>query len=315
MTAGLDPQLQELLQVADEAGVPAIHTFSYVKAREFYRLTSAKLAGEPPQNLTVTEQTLELSTAEIPIRIYRPESSADEPQPALIYFHGGGWCIGDLDSHDHVCRWLASHSNCVILSVDYRMGPEYKFPAAVDDAFGVTYWVASNSRELGIDADRIGVGGDSAGGNLSAVVTLLAREQGAPNLACQLLIYPATDMLMRFPSHATCGDGYRLTRTSIAWFISGYLRDGEDMYDMRASPLMADSHADLPPAFVMTAAFDPLKDEGEAYAEKLKESGVKVKYSCYQGMVHGFIAMPGAVDMAKTALLDAAHYLKEQLHA
>ena len=147
----------------------------------------------------------------------------------------------------------------------------------------------------------------------SKPMTLLAREQGEPHFGCQLLIYPATDMLMRFPSHAICGDGYRLTRTSIAWFISGYLRNGEDMYDQRASPLMAESHADLPPAFIMTAAFDPLKDEGEAYANKLRDSDVTVKYCCYEGMVHGFIAMPGAVDMAKTALLDAASYLKQQL--
>jgi acetyl esterase/lipase len=313
MTNELDPQLAELLQAADDAGIPPIHSFSYVDARDFYVLTAKKLAGETPDNLDVSDEVISTSLADIPIRIYRPEGTQDQLMPALIYFHGGGWCIGDLDSHDHVCRWLASHSECVVISVDYRMGPEHKFPAAVEDAFKSVKWISSHADELKIDENRIGIGGDSAGGNLSAVVTLLAREQGGPHFGCQLLIYPATDMLMRFPSHAICGDGYRLTRTSIAWFISGYLRNGEDMYDKRASPLMAESHADLPPAFIMTAAFDPLKDEGEAYAAKLTESGVEVKYHCYEGMVHGFIAMPGAVDMAKTALLDAASYLKQQL--
>jgi acetyl esterase/lipase len=197
--------------------------------------------------------------------------------------------------------------------VDYRMGPEHKFPAAVEDAYAATKWIAEHAGELQLDKDRIGIGGDSAGGNLSAVVTLLAREQGELQLCCQVLIYPATDMLMRFPSHATCGDGYRLTRTSIAWFINGYLRNGEDMYDYRASPLMAADHGGLPPAFILTAAFDPLKDEGEAYANKLKEQGVPVKYHCYEGMVHGFIAMPGAVDMAKTALQDTAAFIRANL--
>ena len=313
MTDELDPQLAELLQAADDAGIPPIHSFSYVDARDFYVLTSKKLAGDPPTNLDISEKIIPAPFVDIPIRIYRPQGTLEQLMPALIYFHGGGWCIGDLESHDHVCRWLASHSGCVVISVDYRVGPEHKFPAAVEDAYMASEWIATHAKELKLDVNRIGIGGDSAGGNLSAVVTLLAKEQGGPQFCCQLLIYPATDMLMRFPSHALCGDGYRLTRTSIAWFINGYLRNGEDMYDQRASPLMAESHADLPPAFIMTAAFDPLKDEGEAYATKLKESGVEVKYHCYEGMVHGFIAMPGAVDMAKTALLDAAGYIKQQL--
>ena len=313
MTNQLDPQVADLLRAADEAGVPPIHSLPYKEAREFYLLTSKKLAGEAPDKLDVSDLIMETSVAPIPIRMYRPRGTSDQPLPALVYFHGGGWCIGDLDSHDHVCRWLAAHSDCVVISVDYRMGPEHKFPAAVEDAFAATEWIASHAAELKIDANRIGIGGDSAGGNLSAVVTLLAREQGGPHLVCQLLIYPATDMLMRFPSHVSCGDGYRLTRTSIVWFINGYLRDGEDMYDFRASPLMAENYVNLPPAFILTAAFDPLADEGEAYANKLKEAGIPVKYHCYEGMVHGFIAMPGEVDMAKTALLDAAGYIKQQL--
>ena len=154
--------------------------------------------------------------------------------------------MGNLDSHDHVCRWLSVHSDCVVISVDYRMGPEHKFPAAVEDALAACEWVSSHATELDIDANRIAVGGDSAGGNLSAVVTLLAREQWSPRIACQLLIYPATDMFMSFPSHVAFGDGYRLTRTSIVWFINGYLRNGNDMHDFRASPLLAEDHSNLP---------------------------------------------------------------------
>ncbi len=313
MTKELDPQVKQLLQAADEAGVPPIHSFSYANARDFYVLTAAKLAGNPPDDLDISERIIATGFSNISVRIYRPRGFDDQALAALIYFHGGGWCIGDLDSHDPVCRWLAAHSACVVIAVDYRMGPEHKFPAAVDDAFAVTEWISAHASELDIDSNSLGVGGDSAGGNLSAVVTLLAREQGGPHIACQLLIYPATDMLMSFPSHVAFGDGYRLTRTSIVWFISGYLRDGSDMYDFRASPLMAEDHSNLPPAFILTAEFDPLVDEGEAYANKLKDAGVAVKYRNYKGMIHGFIAMPGALDVAQTALLDAADFLKQYL--
>ncbi len=313
MTKELDLQIKELLQAADAAGVPPIYNFSYEDARDFYVLMSQKLAGDPPDNLDVSDRIIETPVSNIPVRIYRPPTADVKAMPALIYYHGGGWCVGNLDSHDHVCRWLSACSNCVVIAVDYRMGPEHKFPAAVEDALAVCEWISTHAGELGIDADRIAVGGDSAGGNLSAVVSLLAREQGSPHIACQLLIYPATEMWMSYPSHAAFGDGYRLTRTSILWFINGYLRDGNDMHDFRASPLLAEDHSRLPPAFIMTAEFDPLVDEGEAYARKLEKAGVAVKYHCYDGMVHGFIAMPGAVDVAKTALQDAAAYLKQQL--
>lgn len=315
MTSQLDAQVKELLRAADAAGVPPVHTFPYSQARDFYLLMSQKVAGNPPQDLEISGFDIEVKGGRVAMRAYRPRGKAGRRLPALLYFHGGGWCIGNLDSHDHVCRWLAAHSECVVIAVDYRLGPEHKFPTAVEDALAATLWVADHGKELDIDATRLAVGGDSAGGNLSAVVTLLAREQGAPQLRCQLLIYPATDMLMSLPSHARFGDGYRLTRTSIVWFINGYLRDGEDMYDYRASPLLAKQHKGLPPALVMTAAFDPLVDEGEAYANKLKNAGVEVDYRCYPGMVHGFIAMPAALDMAQTALLDAAAYLKSQLYA
>ena len=295
----IDAETWDFIHKAGEYYPPETATYTVAQQRKIYDKMCGAFFRGYPEGVTASDQLI----GTIPTRHY---TSNDAPA-TVMYFHGGGFVVGGLESHDDVCAEICNCTGLDVVSVDYRLAPEHLHPAMHDDCLAATRHILTTTNT------PILLAGDSAGGNLSAVVTLLAREQGAPKLACQLLIYPATDMLMRFPSHAICGDGYRLTRTSIAWFISGYLRDGEDMYDMRASPLMAESHTDLPPAFVMTAAFDPLKDEGEAYAEKLQESGVKVKYSCYQGMVHGFIAMPGAVDMAKTALLDAASYIKQQL--
>lgn len=310
MKGKLDPQVAELLEAVEEAGLPAFQDLPYNEARRFYLETSRKVAGPEVGGIVSESILLDPVSAKIPARHYRPENAAEKELPLLIYFHGGGWCVGDLDTHDHVCRWLCSLAECAVISVDYRLGPEHQFPSAVEDAITACRWISDEARQLKVDPARIAVGGDSAGGNLSAVVTLLARDDGGPDFCCQLLIYPATDMLLSFPSHASCGDGYRLTRSSIAWFICGYLRSGEDMRDWRASPLLAEDHRSLPGAFILTAEFDPLKDEGEAYAGKLEEAGVAVQYKCYEGMIHGFIAMPGAVDMARTALQDAADYLR-----
>ena len=315
MNQQLDPQVAELLEAIEAAGIPPMHSMSYAEARKFYEQSTEKVAGDlPAGELLVNEQTLATSYP-LRARIYRKLDKTEDKQACLIYFHGGGWCIGSLDSHDHVCRWLAINSGVTVISVDYRLAPEHKFPTAVEDAYAACKWITENAEELNIDAERIAIGGDSAGGNLSAVVCLLARDLSSMCFCCQVLIYPATDMLMRYPSHAQNGDGYRLTRSLINWFVNGYLRDGEDMNDMRASPLLASSHAGLPPAYISTAGFDPLKDEGRAYADKLSESGVDVHYQCYEGMMHGFIAMPGAIDMAGTALSDAAAYLKKYLSA
>ncbi|NKB37261.1 MAG: alpha/beta hydrolase fold domain-containing protein [Gammaproteobacteria bacterium] len=311
MAIKLDLQVAELLQKIEESGIPPMHDMGYVQARNFYNSSSETGAGEPPQDVDIENIILETSFP-LPARIYRSPELRKDPQPALIYFHGGGWCIGNIDSHDHVCRWLAKKSEAIVISVDYRLAPEHKFPAAVDDAYQATCWIFEHAIELGLDPARIAVGGDSAGGNLSAVVCLLARDEGKVKIHSQLLIYPATDMLMRFPSHVSNGDDYRLTRTLINWFVCGYLRNGEDMNDMRASPLMAESHANLPPALILTAGFDPLIDEGKAYADKLEEEGGEVEYLCYEGMIHGFIAMPGFINTALTALDDSATYLKKR---
>jgi acetyl esterase len=240
------------------------------------------------------------------MRVYRPVTN--ETLPALMYFHGGGWTIGDVDTHDVLCRQLAVGARCVVFSVDYRLAPEHPFPAAVDDCFAATRYVAENAAKLKISG--IAVGGDSAGGNLAATVALLARDAGGPALAFQLLIYPATDQRMGTASHHRNGQGYLLTAESIRCFRGNYLPNERDWSDWRASPLLAQSHANLPPALVITAGYDPLVDEGRAYADKLRAAGVKIAYREYEDMVHGFILFGGVIDTANTAVADCCAALR-----
>jgi len=230
--------------------------------------------------------------------------------PVLVFFHGGGWVVGNIESHEAMCRHLANRAECAVVAVDYRMGPEHKFPAAVDDCFAATGWVADNGASLGIDPRRLAVGGDSAGGNLGAVVSLLARDKGAPRIACQLLIYPATDAAMRHDSIARYAEGYVLTRATMRWFYDQYLRTPEDAADWRVSPLLASDLAGLPPAFVLTAGYDPLCDEGDAYAARLAAAGVPVTHRRFPGQVHGFVTNGRVIRAAETALDEAAAALK-----
>jgi acetyl esterase len=251
----------------------------------------------------------------VPLRLYRPLGAAAEvPLPALVFFHGGGWVIGDLDTHDVVCRRLANASGAAIVSVDYRLAPEHKFPAAVEDAFAVTGWAAgAGAAVLGIDGRRLAVGGDSAGGNLATVTALLARDAGGPALRCQLLIYPATDLNMRHESQRRLAEGHLLTRSGQEWFHAQYLRSAADRDDWRASPLLAPSLAALPRTYVLTAGHDPLGDEGEAYARRLREAGVAVTERRFPGQIHGFITMGRMIAAAGQALDDAGAALKEAL--
>jgi acetyl esterase len=242
------------------------------------------------------------------VRAYRPLAGAT--LPALVLFHRGGWTIGDLDTHDVLCRQLAVGARCAVFSVDYRLAPEHPFPAAVEDCLFAARHVFENHRALSIDPARIAVGGDSAGGNLAAVVALMARDAGGPGLACQLLIYPATDQRCEFASYTRNGEGYLLTREAIGYFRSAYLPDAADYADWRASPLLAQSHAHLPPAFVLTAGYDPLVDEGRAYAERLASSAVETVYREYADMVHGFVLFGGAVDTANAAVAECSQWLR-----
>jgi acetyl esterase len=309
--AQLDPQARAVLERVARADLPPYPQLGAHGARQLYRETRGALAAPPPEVESVEDLLAPGPAGDIRVRLYRPRGAADAgPLPALVYFHGGGWTIGDLDTHDVVCRELADLARCAIASVDYRLAPEHKFPAAVDDAVAATRWVAREAGRLGIDARRIAVGGDSAGGNLAAVVALVARDEGGPPLAMQTLIYPATDMAADTASHLRYAEGLLLTRDSIVWFKENYLRDAADEADWRASPLKAPDLARLPPAYVITAGFDPLVDEGRAYADRLQTAGVPVTYECFEGMIHGFVTMGGAIAAAHHALARCAQGLR-----
>jgi acetyl esterase len=249
--------------------------------------------------------------SDIPIRIYWPRAAqAAELLPVLVWFHGGGFVIGDLDTHDSACRLLANRADCMVVAVDYRLAPESKFPAAVEDSHAAVRWLALHANEIGADARRIAVGGDSAGANLATVVALLARNDGYPKLAFQLLIYPCTAPEPETPSHRKFADGYLLTRANIVWFYKQYLRNQRDMQDFRFAPLVADDLSSLPPALVLVAGYDPLRDEGVEYARKLIEAGNRVSLTNYEGMTHGFYLAGGMLDAAKRAVAESAAALK-----
>ncbi|MET0968056.1 MAG: alpha/beta hydrolase, partial [Tardiphaga sp.] len=250
----------------------------------------------------------------IPVRIYTPPRlrQSDGMSPCLVFFHGGGWVIGDLDSHDVVCRSLAVEGETVVIAVDYRLAPEHKFPAAIDDAIAATRWIADNAVQLNLDAARINVGGDSAGGNLAAIVAIDARDSGGPALAGQLLIYPATDFAMTHPSHGEPETDCLLTEATIRWFAAHYLNGPGDVDDWRASPARIASLAGLPPAYVLTAGADPLRDEGNEYAGRLSAAGVAVTYRTFPGQFHGFITMGKILPKANEALHNIGAWLKAQ---
>ena len=294
------PQVAALLERIARSPLPPYHTVPPFVARRVYRDTRAVLAPAPPQ---LAEVRLLITPEKIAVRAYRPVK--DEILPALVFFHGGGWTIGDLDTHDVVCRQLALGARCAVFSVDYRLAPESPFPAAVEDCIAVTRHVLKNSDSLKVS--RVAVGGDSAGGNLAAVVALALRGEG---IAFQLLIYPATDQRCEFPSHKRNGAGYLLTSEGIEYFRRCYLPNRADWTDWRASPLLAERHAGVAPAHILTAGYDPLVDEGRAYAEALAKAGVEVSYREYADMVHGFVLFGGVVDTANVALAECCAKLR-----
>jgi acetyl esterase len=307
----LHPQVAALLERASRSPLPPYYEVPPTVARRLYRDSRAALTPDPPAVESVQLLLAPGAGGPVPVRHYRANGTGREERlPALLYFHGGGWVIGDLDTHDVVCRTLANAARCAVFSVEYRKAPESRFPAAVEDCFAATTYVASRAAALGSDAGRLAVGGDSAGGNLAAVVALLARDAGGPAIAFQLLIYPATDQQMTFPSIERNGTGYLLTKQAMHYFRGHYLARAEDWLDWRASPLLAASLADLPPALVLTAGYDPLLDEGGAYADRLSRHGVKTEYCNYPDMVHGFITMGRALDTANAALDRCARALR-----
>ena len=310
----LDPQAKAFLDRAAAAGRPSYHTLPADAARRDYRETRKYVQPPRPELASVVDRVVPGPHGPIPIRYYRPlGSKVDEILPVLMFFHGGGWTLGDLETHDTICRELCNKTPCAVVAVDYRLGPEHKFPAAVDDCVAATRWVSAQAAELGIAAARMAVGGDSAGGNLATVVALILRDGGGPPLRFQLLVYPATDQLLDTPSHAALADGYLLTRDNMLYFRANYLRGPQDYGDWRASPLHATDLSRLPPALVITAGFDPLRDEGKAYADALMAAGVPVTYTSYDGMIHGFFMMGGVMDAANRAMEQSARALAGRL--
>ena len=270
-----------------------------------HRRTLAEWCGDPESVSKVEDVFLPGPDGALRVRIYSHGSL--QPSPALVYFHGGGWVVCDLDTHDVICRAIARRSGAVVISVDYRLAPEHKFPAAVLDCYAATCWVAENAERLGIDPDRIAVGGDSAGGNLAAVVSLRSRHEGGPQIALQVLVYPVTDLSsFETASYKEFADGYGLTTSEMEWFRSQYLARPEDARCYHASPLLEPNLRGLPPALVITAECDPLRDEGEAYARRLEAAGVPVRYRCYAGMIHPFFSLSGGVAQAREAIAEFA---------
>jgi acetyl esterase len=307
----LHPQTRALLDLIAERQIPPTHTLSVADARAYYRDRRSVTQPAPPDVAQIQDLQAGGPHGAIPVRLYRPLGVTDgQVLPVLVYFHGGGWTIGDLDTHDTLCRELANGAGCAVVSVDYRMGPEHRFPAAVDDCLAATQWVHRHAAELHLDPARLAVGGDSAGGNLATVVSIAARDGGELPIAYQLLIYPATDQHRSAPSHTENGEGYLLTRDTMAYFTGHYIADPAQYADWRASPLLHDDLGRLPPALVLTAGYDPLRDEGQAYAEKLTAAGNRASYVCFDRQIHGFIVMGKVLDEANTAVALCAAELK-----
>ncbi len=310
----LDPQARALIDLITERQLPAVHTLKPEEARSLYRDRRHFTQPDPPAVAEVRELRTDRG---VPLRLYRPQVQGDSLGPAalpvLVYIHGGGWTIGDLETHDVLCRQLCRGAGIAVVAVDYGLGPEVRFPGGVDDCVQATRWVRAHAAELGLDATRIAVGGDSAGGNLAAVVALTLRDAGDPPLAYQLLIYPATDMRAVAPSHSHNGQGYLLTNDSIAYYRGHYIENPAHWADWRASPLLAADLTRLPPALVLTAGYDPLRDEGRQYADALSAAGNRVEYICFERQIHGFITMSRVLQEALTAVDLCSALLKREL--
>jgi acetyl esterase len=312
--ASLDPDAQRVLDLIRESGRPPYETLKPSEAREFYRAGRRILQPDPPEVAEVRNLKAPGPAGDLPLRLYRGTGTErGTALPALVYFHGGGWMIGDLDTHDGVCRLIANASDCAVISVDYRLAPEHKFPAAVDDAVAATEWIAANAGTLGIDPHRLAVGGDSSGGNLAAVVALAVLERRGPRLRHQLLLYPATDFVTSDDPQRECFEGFPLNVVTMNWFRDHYLRGVTDYGDWRASPLRAKDLRSLPPAYVLTVGFDPLHAEGEAYANRFRDEGVPAQHRHIAEQMHGFLTMGKIIAAAGPATEEAARAVKAAL--
>jgi acetyl esterase len=306
----LDPDNQRVLDLIEAAARPPIYTFSPQQAREVYRLSRGPFQPELPRVDEVRSGVAPGPAGEIPLRCYRGYGTAEGKLPVLVFYHGGGYVIGDLDTHDYVCRKIANTAHCAVISVDYRLAPEHKFPAAIDDAAAALRWIVNQAEEFQIDTTRVAVGGDSAGGNLAANVAHMARDGTVPQIVFQLLLYPGTDMSMSQPAYQRDFGKFPLSIEACRYFLGHYLRDEGDKVDRRASPLLASDFKGLAPALVLTVGYDPLVDEGQAYAKKMDASGVSVTLIHMNDQMHGFLTMGKIVRAADTALEISAAALR-----
>ncbi len=311
----LDPQIEFIVEFVKKAKLPEIWQLTPDQGREQYQLRVDKLKFSEPIFRTENRR-IPGPASDLAIRIYTPrEIRTTEKLPVLMWFHGGGFVIGSIDTHDSVSRMLANQADCIVVSVDYRLAPESKFPAAVEDCEAALKWVALHAVEFGGDPACIAVGGDSAGANLATVIAILARDAAHPKLVFQLLIYPCTAPEPETASHHKFRDGYVLTRHAITWFYRQYLKSDKDEKDFRFAPLILDDLSGLPEAFILVAGYDPLRDEGVDYARRLIEAGNRVRLSNYDGMIHGFYLMGGAVDAARRAVSESAQVMREAFDA
>ncbi|MGH7814691.1 MAG: alpha/beta hydrolase [Candidatus Binataceae bacterium] len=312
MATALDPQMKLLLDALNAAGPMFLRAETPEQAREKMRALLAANPTPAPQIYCAEDRAISGAEGLLPARIYTPE--ARNVPGVLVFFHGGGWVLGDIDSHDVLCRNLANGAGCAVVSVAYRLAPEHQFPAAAEDALAALRWAAENAAALGAEPGRIAAGGDSAGGNLAAAAAIMARDRGGPAIRFQLLIYPALDAALDTHSQREfAADGFVLSRADMEWFWRHYLASPADRMNPYACPIRAASLAGLPPALVITASHDPLRDEGEAYAKRLIEAGVKASCTRYDGVTHGFLSFAEVLDQGKKALAQATESLRAAL--
>ncbi len=304
----LDPQTKALLDYLGSLGTPPLETLSSDLARKAFQLPQGEI--EPVGR--VEERTIPGPECEIPVRVYYPKEE-QAAYPALVYYHGGGWVVGNIETHDNICRALTNLANCITISVDYRLAPEHKFPSAVYDCYAAVEYVSDHAEEFHVDPARIAVGGDSAGGNLAAVISNLAKDRQKPTICFQLLLYPATNIWGEpTQSMVENAEGYFLTRGTMEWFLNCYSNGEEvDKGNPLLAPILFKNLNGLPPALVITAEYDPLRDEGELYAKKLEDAGVKVELVRYDGTIHGFMSMASVISLGKRALEKSGHALSE----
>jgi len=310
--ADLDPKLKRMLRAIETSGKPPMWVLTPQRARPAIKEALRVMENTPVEVYRVEDRSISSANGSLGVRIYYPRPAAEgELFPVLLFFHGGGWVLGDLDTHDGICRFLAKHADCLVLSVDYRLAPENRFPAAVEDALASAHWILHHAAEVEGDVNRVAVGGDSAGGNLAAIVAQQVRDEPLPHPVFQLLIYPVLSVDAAFPSRSTFAKGYFLEEEDLGWCARHYFNDAKSASDLRASPGLAEDLRGLAPALIITAGFDPLRDEAFDYAERLKKAGVSVEYACYKDMIHAFVSMTKVTDRATEARLHCARALRQ----